>query len=204
MIKNSYAGKFIVFEGLDGSGRSTITAMLGDYLTDNNIGFILTKEPTRDSESGRKIKEILRERTEIDPMELQNLYAQDRKEHLDNEVIPALKEGKIVICDRYFFSTFAYGTAHGADLEELIKLNNGFLYPDIIFLFKVSAKICIDRIEKRGDEKELFEKQEMLEKVWQVYEKLPLRFENFKIIDGEKSKEEVFENVKKIIYGAVS
>jgi len=199
MIKNNYPGKFIVFEGLDGSGRSSQMERVGEFLANNNFSVVLTKEPTQDSEAGRRIKQILQEKIETDPMELQKLYAQDREEHLENKVMPALKEGKTVISDRYFFSTFAFGAAHGADLEELIKLNNDFLYPDIVFLFKASAKLCIERIEKRGSPKELFEKQEMLEKVWQVYEKLPLRFANFKIIDGEKSKDEVFQEIKNIL-----
>ena len=127
---------------------------------------------------------------------MQKLYAQDRKEHLEKVIIPALKRERIVISDRYFFSSFAYGTAHGADLEEIIKLNEDFLYPNITFILKVRSEICIERIEKRGDPKTLFEKREQLSKVWQVYEKLSSRFENIKIIDGEKSIEQVFEQIK--------
>jgi dTMP kinase len=196
MIDNNYKGKFIVFEGLDGSGRSTQVVKLGQFLTDRGFNVVTTKEPTIDSAAGRKIKEILTQKIETDPMELQRLYAQDRKEHLENKIIPALEEGKIVISDRYFFSTFAYGSAHGADLEKLIELNNNFLYPDMIILFKIDAKACMDRIEKRGDLKEFFEREEMLEKVSQVYDDLSLRFKNFKIIDAKKSKEEVFNQIK--------
>jgi len=115
---------------------------------------------------------------------------------LKKVIIPALKRGKTVISDRYFFSTFAFGSAHGADLEELIKMNDNFLYPDLIFLLKVNSKICIERIERRADPKTLFEKQERLAKVWEAYEKLASRFENIKIIDGEKPIEQVFEEVK--------
>jgi len=199
MINNFYKGKFIVFEGLDGSGRSTQVKKIGEFLVNKGFNIVLTKEPTQDSEAGRKIKKILIEKIETEPLELQKLYAQDRKEHLEKKVIPALKEGKLVISDRYFFSTFAYGSAHGANLEELIKLNSGFLYPDLIFLFKVSARICLERIEKRGGPKELFEKQEMLEKVSRAYEGLLLRFQNFQTVDAEKSEEEVLEQIKKIL-----
>ncbi len=196
MIKNSYPGKFIVIEGLDGSGQSTQVALLKDFLIKQDFEVIATKEPTQDSEAGKKIKKILTEKIEIDPWELQKLYAQDRKEHLEKVIIPALKRERIVISDRYFFSSFAYGTAHGADLEEIIKLNEDFLYPNITFILKVRSEICIERIEKRGDPKTLFEKREQLSKVWQVYEKLSSRFENIKIIDGEKSIEQVFEQIK--------
>src|SRR4030043_67748 len=123
MQKNSYSGKFIVIEGLDGSGQSTQTGLLRDFLIKKGQEVILTKEPTRDSEAGKKIKEILDEKIRIEPQKLQDLFAQDRKEHLEKLIVPALKEGKTVISDRYFFSTFAYGAADGLDLEWLIKLN---------------------------------------------------------------------------------
>src|SRR4030042_494096 len=157
MKKNTYAGKFIVIEGLDGSGQSSQASLLRDFFIKNGKAVVLTKEPTQNSGAGRRIKEILEEKIETDPLELQKLYAEDRKEHLNKMIIPALKEGKIVISDRYFFSTFAYGTAHGANLEELIKTNDEFLYPDLIFLLRVRPEICIERIEKRGDPKTLFE-----------------------------------------------
>ncbi|MBU2545166.1 dTMP kinase [Patescibacteria group bacterium] len=193
MIDNFYSGKFIVIEGLDGSGQSTQVSRLAEFLGSETV---ITKEPTGDSESGRKIRKILGEHIEIDPSEFQKLYVQDRKEHLDNLIIPALEQGKIVISDRYFFSTFAFGTAHGSNLEQLIELNNNFLYPDITFLLKVSPEICIKRIEKRGSHKDLFEKEEKLSKVWDVYKILPLRFKNIHVIDGEQSVEEVFEQIK--------
>jgi dTMP kinase len=196
MINNSYPGKFIVLEGLDGSGQSTQVSLLGDFFIKKDKEVVLTKEPTRDSEAGKNIKKILEEKIETDPIELQKLYVQDRKEHLEKVVIPALRQGKIVISDRYFFSTFAFGSAHGADLEELIKMNNNFLYPDLVFFLKVDAKTCIERIEKRADPKTLFEKEERLVKVAKAYENIALRFENIKIIDAKQPIEKVFEQIK--------
>lgn len=192
-------GRFIVFEGLDGAGRSTQIEKVKSFLIDKGLEVVTTKEPTIDSESGRKIKNILQNKIETEPIELQKLYAQDRKEHLENKVVPALKEGKTVISDRYFFSTFAYGTAHGGKLEDLIRLNSDFLYPDLIILFKIDAKTCIERIEGRGEPKEFFEKQEMLKKVGQVYEMIAKNFKNFYIINAQNSIEEVFEQIKDII-----
>lgn len=196
MIKNFYPGKFIVFEGLDGSGQTSQTSLLGEFLNRNGYNVIKTKEPTQDSEAGKRIRKVLEEHIEIDPLDFQKLYAQDRKEHLDNVIIPALKQKTIVISDRYFFSTFAFGTAHGSDLEELIKLNDNFLYPDITFLLKVDPRVCIERIKKRADPRTLFEKEKRLAKVWDVYKTFPSRFENVHFIDGEQSIQEVFEQVK--------
>jgi len=199
MIKNNYSGKIIVIDGLDGSGQSTQADLLRDFFIQKGFKVVLTKEPTIDSEAGKKIKEALGKKIKIEPLELQKLFCQDRKEHLDNLVIPSLKAGKIVISDRYFFSTFAYGVSDGLVLEDLIKLNNDFLMPDIIFILKVKPAVCISRIENRGMEKTLFEKEQKLAKVWETYEILPQKFENSVIVDGEKSIEEVQKSIEEII-----
>ncbi len=199
MKKNPYSGKFIVFEGLDGSGQSTQASLLKEFLVKKGYRVVLTKEPTLDSEAGRRIKKVLSKELELSLEELQKLFIQDRKEHLENTIVPALKQGKVVISDRYFFSTFAYGASGGLDLEWLIELNNQFLYPDIIFLLKVSPEVCIDRIIKRGEKIALFEKKEKLAAVWKVYKILPERFENIYVIDGEKTIEKVFLQIKEII-----
>ena len=204
MIKNPYPGKFIVFEGLDGSGQSTQADLLKNFLTEKGFEVILTKEPTQDSQSSREIRETLDKKIKITPQKLQELFTQDRREHLENLIIPALKEGKMVISDRYFFSTFAYGASGGIDLEWLIKINNEFLLPDSTIILKVSPEICLSRIEKRGEGIKLFEKVEKLKKVWQTYEVLPARFENVYMIDGEKTIEEVFSEVKSLVHSKLN
>jgi len=201
MLQNPYTGKLIVMEGLDGSGQSTQAGLSRDFLIKKGYQVILTKEPTLNSEAGKKVRQILDKKEKISPQELQALFVQDRKEHLEGVIIPALKEGKIVISDRYFFSSFAYGTASGLDLGWLIEINNDFLLPDITFFLKVSPEICLKRVDVRNKNKErtLFEEKEKLAKVWQVYQNLPNRFDNISVINGEKSIEEVAEFVKKII-----
>jgi dTMP kinase len=219
MKNNCYPGTFIVIEGLDGSGQSTQAGLLKDFLVHaksarsakasrnadapmrikKGYQVVLTKEPTLDSRAGKKIRQVLDKKEKISPKKLQELFAEDRKEHLENVITPALKEGKIVISDRYFFSSFAYGTADGLDLEWLIKLNDEFLLPDLIFILKVSPKECMRRIKKRNKNRTLFEEKEKLEKVWQVYQILSKRFKNVRVIDGEKSIKEVFSQIKKIV-----
>jgi len=200
MKKNYYPGKFLVFEGLDGSGLSTQSNLLKDFLIKKGYQVVLTKEPTFDSEAGKRIRKVLdNKEIQEEPKKLQELFAKDRKEHLENLIIPALKEGKIVISDRYLFSSLAYGSASGLDFEWLIKINDNFPLPDITFLLKVSPEICLERIKKRNSERTLFEKKEKFIKAWQIFKTLPGRFENIYLIDGEKPIEEVFEDVKKII-----
>jgi dTMP kinase len=203
MQKNVYRGKFIVFEGLDGSGQTTQAGLLKDFLTNEGYKVFLTKEPTQNSSVGRKIREVLDKKTEIVSRDLQELFTQDRREHLEKEIIPALERGEMVVCDRYFFSTFAFGASTGLDLGWLIKINNDFLMPDITFLLKVSPEICVQRIEKRGEGVKFFEKKEKLAKVWETYRILPEKFENIYLINGEKSAGEVFEEIKKIIEAKV-
>jgi len=199
MKKNTFEGKFVVFEGLDGSGQSTQAGLLREFLMEKGFNVILTKEPTLDSEAGKKVRKILDKEIKVSPKEIQELIVEDRKKHLEKVIVPTLKEGKIVISDRYFFSTFAFGSADGLDLDWLIGINNQFLYPDIIFLLKVSSSLCMERIKNRGNRMDLFEKEEKLSEVWKTYKILPDRFENIFVIDGEKSIEKVFEKVKEII-----
>jgi len=199
MIKNTYPGKFIVIEGLDGSGKSSQVDLLVDFLKESGKEVILTREPTMDSEAGRKVKQVLKGEIIMEPLELQALYVQDRKEHLENKVIPALKEGKFVISSRYAFSTFAYGASDGLDLYLLVKMNENFLLPDSIIIINVLPEHCIARIEGRGEAKEHFEKLEKLTKVNELYQKLPGMFSNATMIDGERPIEEVFVDVKSIV-----
>lgn len=198
MMQNIYSGKFIVIEGLDGSGKSAQIELLANFLKERGKNILITKEPTIDSDAGRKIKQILRGEVSIAPMELQKLYAQDRKEHLENRVIPALKNGWFVVSSRYVFSSFTYGYSEGLDIVELIKMNEEFLLPDLTIIVNVSPEQCIERIKGRGSPNEYFEKLEKLKKVNETYLKIPEMFENIFVANGENSVRNVFEEIKKI------
>jgi len=194
-----YPGKFIVVEGLDGSGKSAQVDLVVEYLKQKGKEVVLTKEPTIDSQAGQKIKQALRKEIFIDPLELQKLYVQDRKEHLQNKVIPALQAQKFVVSSRYFFSTLAYGHSDGLDVELLKKMNENFLLPDLTIIVDVMPESCMERIDGRGEQKELFEKKEKLTKVNEIYKKIPDMFENVFMVNGERQIYEVFEEIKKII-----
>lgn len=197
MIKSNYSGKFIVIEGLDGSGKSAQVDLLIDYLKQKGKEVVVTKEPTIDSEAGRKVKQVLKKEIVVESLELQGLYVQDRKEHLENKVIPAIEKGKFVVSSRYAFSTFAYGYSDGLDVDLLVKMNERFLLPDLTIIVDVSPESCIERIEGRGEPKELFEKKEKLTEVNEIYKKIPDMFENVVMINGERAMPEVFEDIKK-------
>jgi dTMP kinase len=191
---------FIAFEGLDGSGSSTQSRILAERLERNGHPVLSTKEPTADTPIGKMIREILQHKWEASPEALQLLFSADRAEHLRTKIQPAIKNGQIVITDRYLFSTLAYG-AMDLSMSWLKSLNKYFPTPDIVFLFKLEPKECIRRIAGRGSDYELFEKTEKLEKIWKNYEKIAEEHENFHIIDATKTIEEVGEEIWRIVSG---
>lgn len=200
MRKNPYKGKFIAFEGLDGSGQTTQANLLKDYLIKNGFEVVLIKEPTNESKAGKLINRILQADKKLSLVELEALqdkFAEDRSWHQKNRVMPNLEKGSIVLTDRSQFSSFAFGAASGIDLNYLITINEKFIEPDLVILLKTSPETSVERIKKRGIKETLFEKEKQLEKVWQVYEKLIKKFRNIVVVDGEKSIEEIHEEIKK-------
>jgi dTMP kinase len=194
MQSNTYSGKFIVFEGLDGSGQSTQVKLLADYLRGQGKSVVATKEPTSTSDAGREIIDILSHKKIASPGALQELFASDRRAHLNQIIIPALAKGDIVISDRYVFSSFAFGSLE-CDLAWLKGINSEFLWPDITFLLRVRADVSLTRISARGKNPEFFEKKEKLEKVAINYDNLVNAFERCVVLDGEQSPEAVHKNV---------
>lgn len=205
MKKNNYLGKFIVFEGLDGSGQSTQASKLVDFLNRpeqklrlGHAGAHLTKEPTPNLIGGL-IRSQLNGDWKSSQECLQLLFTADRAHHLEREIIPLLERGITVVCDRYFFSTVAFGSIGIKDSKWLLDLNKNFLMPDFIFLLKVSPKICISRIQGARYSTELFEKENLLTEIWKEYDKLSKGFKNTCVINGEKPVDKVFEDIKKVI-----
>ena len=191
---------FIVFDGLDGSGKGEMIKRLENYLTGKGLKVLVTKEPT-DGKYGKRIKEILKK--EKDPRKSAEkcleLFVKDREEHIAKEIEPFLKKG-IVICDRYYYSTIAFQHTQGIALEKVIADNMEFRTPDIAFILDLPAEMAMERVEKRGDSKEKFEELEFMKELRKNFLRLKDEFEdNIKIIDSSKSKEEVFEQVKREI-----
>jgi len=197
MFKNKYQGRFITIEGLDGSGCSTQTDRLAEWLKKQKLSYLSTKEPTNNVIGGL-IRGYLRgEWKTISHLSLQLLFTADRANHLDREIIPNLEKGVNVVSDRYFLSSIAYGSQNIGDEDWLYQINNQFIIPDLTILLKVSAKTCIKRIKENRLSLEMFDTEEKLQKVWQTYEKISKKYPNIKVIDGEKSEDEIFEEILK-------
>lgn len=201
-------GKFIVFEGGEGSGKTTILEMIYDYLMDKGIDCIKTREP-----GGIKIAENIREvildtdNTNMDSKTEALLYAAARRQHLVEKIIGALDEGKIVLCDRFIFSSLAYqGYARNLGIEEIYNINKfavGDYMPDLNILFDLDPEVGLARINKNKD-REInrldLEELDFHYKVREGYSILSEKYKNsFMKINAEESVNEVFEKVKNII-----
>jgi len=190
-------GKFIVFEGIDGAGLTTQANLLEKALKKAGYKVVLTKEPTNGLIGGL-IRACLKNEWKTSLLSLQLLFAADRAHHLEKEILPALKKGKIVICDRYLLSTIAYGMI-SLEKEWLKFINSKFLQPDLTILLDLSVEVSLKRIKLSRFGAELFEKKEELRKVRKNYLKLAKEFPNVYVIDASRSIEEVHEEVKKLV-----
>jgi dTMP kinase len=149
--------KFITFEGVEGSGKSTQVKLLGEYLTGKNIPVLLTQEPSG-TPIGRKIGDILFNRSHqaMCPETELFLFCAARAQHVREVVWPALKEGKYVLCDRFSDATFAYQAAgRGLDLDFIRTINNYCaeqLKPDLTLLFDLPVETGLQRAGQRDAE----------------------------------------------------
>ncbi len=197
-ITNPFKGLFIAFEGLDGSGLSTQVDLLNKYLNQQGYESFATKEPTNNIIGGL-IRGLLTHIWKASNECSQLLFTADRALHLEKEIIPALKKKKIMITDRYFFSTVAFGSLNIRDLDWLVSLNQHFILPDLIFLIKVPPKECVKRIKSSRFHKELFEEEQKLKKIWRTYNKLAKIFPSIHVVDGNRDKKEVFNDIFEIV-----
>ena len=165
-------GLLIAIEGIDGSGKSTQAALLCKALSQKGYDAIYLKEPT-DGPYGRKIRALAIEgRHEITPLEEFELFRKDRIQDVEENIKPALQSGKIVVIDRYFYSSIAYQGALGLDPEFINRENRKIaICPDLLIYLSIPASLSTDRIEQnRGDSVNLFEKMEYLENVKAIFD----------------------------------
>ncbi len=196
-------GLFITFEGIDGCGKTTQLENVRKLLEENGIECVTTREPGA-LKLGSQIREIL---LHYDGVVADNceifLFLADRSQHVETFIKPMLTEGKVVLCDRHTDSTIAYqGYGRGGDVQKLTELNkiatNG-LVPDLTLLFDVSVETGHERAGKDLDRLELAGK-EFFERTRQGYLTLSRQYpERIKVINAEKSKESVYNDVKSLI-----
>ena len=201
-------GLFITFEGNDGSGKSSVIETIKKELISRGYNVLYSREP-----GGSKIAEKIREVIlDVDNVGMDDkteslLYAASRREHIVKTLLPALNEGKIVLCDRYLDSSLAYqGYARGIGIDEVYRMNTyatDNLLPDLTLLICVKPEVGFERIKKkqRGalDRLEI-EKMEFHKKVYEGYLEVQKKFPHrIIIINGEASKEQVRKDALEVV-----
>ena len=187
-------GLLIVFEGIDGSGKSTQCRMLADLLNKKGIANISLAEPTR-GKWGMKIRQLLAKgRNGISANEELEWFMNDRREDVKQNIEPALKDGKVVLMDRYYFSTAAYQGALGFDPEKIRVDNERFApIPDRVLIFHNSPEKSLERIESSREEKSAFEKRDYLIEVQNIFKSFT--GPNIRFVSSDPSLEKVYEQV---------
>ena len=184
----SKKGIFICIEGLDGSGKSTQAKLLTKKLN-KKFPTVYTAEPSQ-GKIGKFIRQYCLYEEKRLPTEAEALlFAADRIEHIENEVKPALDEGKIVICDRYVYSSLAYQGSAGLSLDWIKTINARALQPDFSIFIDVTPERVLERLQRK---KSVMETLETQQKVREVYLKFVEKGELVKV-DGDKTKDAVAE-----------
>ncbi|MBU6171985.1 MAG: dTMP kinase [Verrucomicrobia bacterium] len=188
---------FIVVEGIDGTGKSTQSKRLAEWFRSRGREVVLSREPT-DGPWGKKLRESATTGRLSAEEELE-CFLNDRREHVEMSIKPALAEGKVVILDRYYFSMMAYQGARGFDPAEIRRRNEVFApQPDLLLILDLSVESAHGRIGARGDTANEFEQRDTLSRCREIF--LSLREEPFAcVIDAEPSLNEVTADILSVV-----
>ena len=182
-------GLLIVLEGIDGSGKTTQARSLLARLRRRGFRAAFFREPTR-GRWGREIKHQAARADSLTPEEELDLFVRDRRENVERNLGPALAAGKVVVLDRYYFSTIAYQGAKGIDPGRIRRLNEAFaVRPDLVIVLDVGAGEGLGRIAGRKTRDELFEREDYLVRVAKIFR--GLRGRRFVHLDGRADRRAV-------------
>lgn len=193
MREKEFPGTFIVIEGADGAGTTTQSKKLA-----KELDAYWTYEPT-----GNKIGEKVDEMISSDDYSAEAIalgFAADRMVHLEEEVVPRLKKGETVVCDRYYHSSLVYQPVLGADFDRVKDLNRYALKPDLTVVLDVPADTGMERVDERGHDGNIFEELSFQQKVVVKYRELSNRLdEDIELVDSSRSREEVFSDILDLV-----
>ena len=206
--RNNEKGFLIAIEGIDGAGKTTQARLVSEELAKNNTVH-LTKNPT-DGLIGKFIREVLAGKIKIPSSSIQYLFSADRQVQ-QVEVLNDLKDGKIIITDRYFWSAIVYGIVDREDLDfdqagNLLLVSQGilsmyhkFIVPDLTIFLDIPMEAALERINGKKIAKEIYENEEKLKKIEKGYKWLINKFANeFTIVDGTKPEKEITQEIIQI------
>jgi len=187
-------GAFICIEGLDGCGKTTQAKLLVKKLRKSHNA-VYTAEPSRGKIGAFIRKSYLYGEKRLSSIVEALLFAADRLEHIENEVLPALRQGRLVVSDRYIYSSLAYQGAAGLSLEWIEKINEHALRPDFAIFIDVDPKIVMHRLKPN---KSVMENLETQQKVREIYLKFVEKGALFRI-NGNRLKNEVAEEIFSVV-----
>jgi dTMP kinase len=189
MVSPSEQGVLVVLEGIDGSGKTTQARALLRRLRRRGWPAVFFREPTR-GRWGREIKRLAVRDGSLTPEQELELFVRDRRENVEKNLRPALEAGRVVVLDRYYFSTIAYQGAKGIDTRRIRRINEAFAVPpDLIVILDVDPRQGLARIEGRRTRDELFEREDYLVRVAGIFR--GFRGPKFLHLDGRGDRREI-------------
>ncbi len=187
----SKKGVFICIEGLDASGKTTHARRLVEDLRQRGFDAIHTTEPSP-GEIGEFIRTYVLQRKKRVPSVVEALlFAVDRVDHVETKIKPALQRNKIIVCDRYMYSSLAYQGAAGLDLNWIMEINKNALTPDLAIYIDVPPEVVVKRIKRK---KSVMERLQIQRKVHEIYMKL-VEEGRLMRVDGNRPEEEVSKDI---------
>lgn len=201
-MKRNDSGLFIVIEGIDGTGKSTQSAMLQTAIEKAGYNATQDFEPTNGT-YGKMLRDSA-VTGRMSPEEELDLFHKDRKEHVTELILPELNKGNVVILDRYYFSTMAYQGQRGFDRDDLRKTNEAFApVPDILFILDLPVDLALERIGVRGDTANEFEQADALQYCRDTF--LSVSHEPFAhVISSDQTIDEIHQQMLKIALQALA
>ena len=203
-------GYFIVVEGPDGSGKTTVCNLLAAKLKEEGKQIVHTREPGGIDIAEQIRNVILDPKNEaMDGKTEALLYAASRRQHLVERVIPSIEEGKIVLCERFVYSSLVYqGYARGLGIDEVFAINKfaiGDMMPDLVIYLDVDEKVGLSRVDSRGNKDRLDgESSQFHKRVVEGYKLIKERFKDFKIVDASRDVDTVLKECLDIIYSFIN
>ncbi|MBP6913298.1 MAG: dTMP kinase [Candidatus Levybacteria bacterium] len=197
--ENPYPGSYIALEGIDGSGKTTQVELLAKYFRSLGKEVVTTREPRKEGLIGDLVQKVLLGKEKLPSVSLQYLFSADRSAHHEELVEPSLKEGKIVISDRCFWSAIVYGIldrtggkydTNVSDLllisQSILSMYHQFIIPDHTFYLRISLETAIKRLSGKKETVEIYEEKSKLEKLITGYDFLEKKFsDNIITLSGE-------------------